>query len=774
MSSQLNNSDIEKFLTVLLQDIKTSQLAEDDGGTLEQLFTQWAVDLLSEGGETENARIAYDEKGIGTRNQHKINAFSISENYETVDLFITIFKGADEVKRIGKDEIDQAIKRISNFFSKGIYKEYVNEIEESSQIFDFAHTLSNSKDLKENLVRVNAIVLTDGIYPTDVSETKQISGYPIYFRVVDINYLYNITEKSHIPIEINFEEEGYEVPCIESDSNNQEYKSYLAIIPGMVLASIYEKYGSRLLEQNVRSFLQFSGKINKGIRKTIMGEPYMFLAFNNGIAATANHVELKSSEEGKGVVISKVNDFQIVNGGQTTASIYHTFKKDKADISNIHVQLKLTVIKNQENFSEIVARISEYANTQNKVTVSDLSSNRPFHIDFEKISRSTVTPHIPGKPQSYWFYERARGQYKTARNKDGFTKARLKSFDIKYPKRQVFNKEKLAKYINSYQEVVDGKKTVIGPFIVVRGNQKNYAQFINYNLEKDIDNIYIEDSIAKLLIFTTSETIYGVKPNSIGDMRYITVPYSIAKLNYDINYKLDLYKIWKNQGISDNLSDVLYQLMNKVENFIKTNAPGSLYGEWAKKEECWEAVKKQDFDIDYKLLNDDLIGRKTGQRKRLSSDDAEELLIKQELERINAIPHRTWRKIEEWGETGNHLNQYERSIAYNIGGRVRSKTKVSDNERRVGIDIIDKVVEVAPEILFEIEDTESEQPQKSNDISIDTIKKLVTWDKRNKRLKDFEYIFMRDLSQGNKPLTPRNKKIALMNLNKVKKYGFSE
>lgn len=776
MSGLTNISDIEKFLSLLMQDIRTSQLAEDDGGTLEQLFTQWAVDILAEGGETENARIAYDEKALGTKKQHKINAYSISENYETVDLFITVFKGSDSVVRIGKDEIDQAIKRISNFFSKGMYKEYVNEIEEASPIYDFAHTLSNSKDLRENLVRVNAIVLTDGIYPTEFSETKQISGYPIYFRVVDINYLYNVTEKSHIPIEINFEEDGFEVPCIESNSDNQEYRSYLAIIPGMALASIYEKFGSRLLEQNVRSFLQFSGKINKGIRKTILGEPYMFLAYNNGLAATANHVDLSESRNGSGLIISKVNDFQIVNGGQTTASIYHTYKKDKADISNIYVQLKLTVIKNENKFNEIVSSISEYANTQNKVSVSDLSSNRPFHIELEKISRNTVTPHIPGKSQTYWFYERARGQYKTARLKEGFTKSRLKAFDIKYDKRQVFNKEELAKYINTYQEVAEGKKIVIGPYIVVRGNQKNYAQFINFNIEKDVSNIYFEDSIAKLLLFRTTEKIYGVKPYAIGDMRYITVPYSIAKLNYDINYKLDLYKIWKNQGISEELSGLLHKLMVKIENFIKTNAPGSLYGEWAKKEECWDAIKKQDFDLSYESIKNDFLGKNSTQRKRVSTNEAEELLIQQELEKINAIPYEIWRKIEEWGETGNHLTEYERSIAYNIGGRVRSNSKISDNERKTGINIINKVIDSSPEILFEIEDNDSVRKSFANeeDISIDTIKKIVHWDKKNRRLKDFEYIFMNELSSGNKPLTPKNKKIAILNLNKAKKYGFSE
>ena len=368
--------ELKRFYQSFSQDLKSTQLATEEGGTLEQFFTQWTTDLLAGAGETENVRVCYDEKALGTKLQHKINAYSISDNYETIDLFITIFKGSDEIAKVGKDEVETAAKRITNFFTKGLLKDYVNEIEESSQIFDFAHTLSSSDELKINLVRVNAIILTDGSYLGVIPKTINISDYNIYFRVIDVNYLFQIDEKSHLPIEIDFKEDGFDVPCILAPSDNDKYSSYLAIIPGAALANIYERFGSRLLEQNVRSFLQFTGKINKGIRTTIIKEPHMFLAFNNGLAATAEEVTLVKEENGNGIYISKVKDFQIVNGGQTTASIYHTYKKDKGvDIKNIFVQLKLTVIKNSDYFSDIVSRISEYANTQNKVSVADLSSN---------------------------------------------------------------------------------------------------------------------------------------------------------------------------------------------------------------------------------------------------------------------------------------------------------------------------------------------------------------------------------------------------------------
>jgi hypothetical protein len=659
MSDNVEHSELLKFYNSLGQDLKSLQLTEDEGGSLEQIFTRAALDLLTDSGETENARDAYDEGQLGTKNQHKINAYAEPDNYETIDLFITIFKGTDEPHRIAKDEVDTAVKRISNFFRKAKYKDYVNEIEESSPIFDFAHTLANSEVLNNNLVRVNAIILTDGLYPGESPANQTISGVPIFYRVVDINYLYNITEKTHIPIEIDFRQEGFMVPCIISPSDNEEYQSYLAIIPGSALATIYERYGSRLLEQNVRSFLQFTGKINKGIRSTILKEPHMFLAFNNGIAATAEALELYNDNHGKGLMISKVKDFQIVNGGQTTASIYHTLKKDKADISGIFVQVKLSVVKNRNDFSEIVSRISEYANTQNKVSVSDLSSNRPFHIELEKLSRNIFAPHVSGQSlqQTKWFYERARGQYKNARAKEGFTKARLKAFDLKNPKNQMFSKEDLAKYVNAYKEEFEGKKLVVGPHWVVKGNQKNYAQFIGFNLEKKIDSIYFEDIVSKAILFKTAEKLYGIKPNSIGDMRYITVPYAISYFGHKTDYKLDLYKIWKNQGLSEQLKKLLYDLMKKIESFIKMKAPGALYGEWAKKEECWNEVKAQAFDIDFKSIKSDLIDPKNlSPRKKVADEDTGLKQIEEQLENITSIPPEVWHKIEDWGK--NYRNSF--------------------------------------------------------------------------------------------------------------------
>lgn len=505
----------------------------------------------------------------------------------------------------------------------------------------------------------------------------------------------------------------------------------------------------------------------------------MFLAFNNGIAATAEELEIEKSENGKGLSIARVKDFQIVNGGQTTASIYRTLKKDKADINGIFVQVKLSVVKNRKNFSEIVSRISEYANTQNKVSVSDLSSNRPYHIELEKLSRNIFAPHVAGQTtqQTKWFYERARGQYKNARAKEGFTKAKQKAFDLKNPKNQMFTKEDLAKYLNAYREETEGKKIVIGPHFVVRGNQKNYAQFIGFNLEKKVDSIYFEDIISKAILFRTSEKLYGVKPNSIGDMRYLTVPYSIAYFGFQTDYKLDLYKIWKNQSLSEAFKKLLYDLMKEVESFIKDNAPGALYGEWAKKEECWNALKKQNFDIDFKTIKADLEDPKNpSQRKRIADEESAQVQVEEDIETIRTVPPEVWHKIEDWGRTTGTLSEQQKTVAYNLAGRVRSNTKISDFERGSGINILDIVNKQAPELLEDIDEIneKNKQNKKKDEITIDLVKKIVQWDRKNKRLEGYQYMFMAELAEGKKSWSEHHKKIAILNLKKVKKYGFKE
>ena len=770
----MENKEIQNFYIDFQEEINSILISEEEGTNPEQIFTELALSYLSEAGETENYRVCFDEKISKRGIEHKINGYSLYENYETLDLFVTIYNGDTSIQSVTKSDADKMVERAIKFFRNSIYKDYVNEIEESSEIFDLAQTLANVPEVKEYLTRVNVFLITNGEIKTDLRTSDTVAGYTVFYRSIDINYLYNLSKKSRVPIEINFEQLGYKVPCIANEMENSDYQSWLAIIPGPALADIYEQYGARLLEQNVRSFLQFTGKINKGIRNTILKEQHMFMAFNNGIAATAEKVIITDLPNNQGKAISQVNDFQIVNGGQTTASIYHTWKKDKVDISKVYVPVKLTIVKDRENFSEIVGRIAEYANTQNKVSASDLSSNRENHILLEKLSRTIWASPISGETiQTRWFFERSRGQYKNERIRFSITPSKRKQFDKQNPRSQMFTKETLAKYINSYDEVYNGKKLVIGPHIVVRGSQKNYAQFLNYNFSYKPDNIWFEDAIAKAILFSTAEKVYGIKPNAIGDMRYITVPYSLSWLVIKLDFKLDLYKIWKQQSLSDTLKSKLYEIMSKVENYIKSKAPGSLYGEWAKKEECWNAVKNEDFNIGLDSLKVDLENKSSEKRKRLSEDDVDNQLIQADLEFIKSIPILKWQEISKIGSEIENMTQHLKDRAINIQSSLRLNRVLSENQRIDAIKIIEYILSSSPNFFDEITDTiikrESESDKKMNS---DLLNKMVIWDTKAKVLSAKELQYVAEFAYGLKTLTDFHEKNIMRHLSRLQDAGF--
>ncbi len=675
----LEAQEIGIFFSELQENINALLVSAEEGATPEQIFTETSLALLDQAGETENFRVCYDEKTSKRGIEHKINGYALYENYETLDLFVTIYNNGQTITSIQKSEIDKAFSRAIKFFENTMHKGYADQIEESSEIFDIANTLAKSPEVKEYLTRINIFILTNGQVKANIDISKTFTDYKIFLRVVDIDYLYNLSDKSRIPIEIDFAELGVPLPCVTTNVELEGYQSYLAIVPGFILADIYEKYGPRLLEQNVRSFLQFTGNINRGIRDTIRREPQMFLAFNNGISVTADEVRFVTLPNGEGRAIAYVKDFQIVNGGQTTAAIYHTCKKYSANISQVYVQLKLTTIKNKENVNQTVAKIAEYANTQNKISASDLSSNGQGLIKLEMISRSTWAPPKDGQSnQTRWFFERARGQFKNERLRQGFTPSKRKAFDLMNPLRQMLSKEMLAKYVNCYQEINKGNKTVIGPHTVVRGNQKNYAQFISHNLVNEPDENYFQEIIAKAIMFKTAEKVYGIAPNSIGDMRYITVPYSIAWLTLNLNYKVDLFKIWKDQNISPEFENILYQIMNDVEVFIKNNAPGSLYGEWAKKEDCWASLKKQAFNFNLDKINNYIVNENSTHQTKATNVD--QRIKGQILGEIESLGAENWRKIYIWCSNSGQISQFYTDVAHTVGRKIRDRITLSPKE----------------------------------------------------------------------------------------------
>ena len=341
----------------------------------------------------------------------------------------------------------------------------------------------------------------------------------------------------------------------------------------------------------------------------------------------------------------------------------------------------------------------------------------------------------------------------------------------------MFTKELLAKYVNTYNEVYRGKKLVIGPHIVVRGSQRNYAQFLNYNFNEAPNNIWFEDAMAKAIIFFTSEQTYGRKPNSIGDMRYITVPYSIAWIGYKLNYNLDLYKIWDEQELDDAFKSKLHEVMIRVEDFIKTTAPGSLYAEWAKKEECWTMLKETSLDVDLSSLNHYIVSKsQLNKRKELSDSDINQREIDAEVELIKSIPIKKWSEISKIGSDIDGITQHLKDRAINILSTIRLNKDLSEIQRKDGIKILDIIMDNSPSFFDEVETQETTSSEtETTDIKItnEMLIKMVEWDTKAKVLSRKQLQYVADYAYGLKKINDFHKRNLKRYLVTLQDAGFS-
>ena len=295
-----------------------------------------------------------------------------------------------------------------------------------------------------------------------------------------------------------------------------------------------------------------------------------------------------------------MHNLQIVNGGQTTASIFTAKKKDGADLDHISVQMKLSVI-DPERAEKVVPKISEYANTQNTVNAADFFANHPFHVRMEEFSRRVWARSPDGTfRETKWFYERARGQYLDA--KTYLTAAEKKKFDAEYPKAQSFTKTDLAKFENVWECI---------PHIVSKGAQANFAHFAKLvgkrwdADETQFNEQYFCHAMARALIFRRLEKLISAQPWYEGGYRANIVAYTLSKLAQLVQESgkmVDFQSIWQNQKLSDELESALIEIAVATQTVILNTPEGMRnISEWAKKESCWTRVKALDIALPKKF-----------------------------------------------------------------------------------------------------------------------------------------------------------------------------
>ena len=436
----------------------------------------------------------------------------------------------------------------------------------------------------------------------------------------------------------------------------------------------------------MRAYLQAKHKsINAGIRQTLKNYGHRFLAYNNGITATADSLIFKENIDGQ-KHITKIHDFQIVNGGQTTASLWHSKMKDGALLDNVYVQMKLTVIEGQNMLEEMVPLISKYSNSQNKINTADFAANDPFHISVEKLSRAIWAPDPSGgNNHNIWFYERSRGSYYETRNRER-TPSKIKAWDKIHPRNQRFDKVMLAKLEKTW---------LLQPDKVSEGAQKNFNSFqvdIKEQNLVEVDKYYFMRLIAKLIIWKSAERI--ISRQNIPGYRANIVTYTLAYLIKYTSNRLNLEKIWDDQKISDTLAETIDFIAYKVrDHIIKTKYNVT---EYCKKEQCWSKIEN---DLSIKdgfpqilfseLLETSFIGTKTIVPNKKDQDL---------IESMAEINYDIWMKISRWGKVTNSLEGWENSICFSIGNLLKKEKKLSQKQAYQGKRIYEKAIKKGFEI----------------------------------------------------------------------------
>jgi hypothetical protein len=616
----------------------------------EEAFTEVLIGFLEDHGQIADAEICYLDRRLG-RGIGKVNAWHCDADEGVGTLVTTIYRGLPDPTSITASELTQAVERALRVFKHakdGAHK----DMEPASCTFDMMEYLHKHA---AEIDRVRIVLLADG-FGSDLDKAAfGAEGVEVSIDVWDIRRFFRLDSSGlpYEPIEIDLcRRLGAPLPCLSLRNAMEDFGVYLTILPGDLLHELYHEYGPRILELNVRSFLQARGQVNRGIRDTLKSEPERFIAYNNGISATAETVEVVEGRDG--LAISKVRGLQIVNGGQTVASIHRAKERDKEDLARVHVQAKLTVV-GPEKIDTLVPKISRYANTQNRVSEADFSANHPFHVQLQQLSQTVWSP----SQQSKWFYERARGQYDVALQREGTTPARRERFKQANPPQQKFDKVKLAKYVNAWDQL---------PHIVSRGGQKNFAAFMRRlqreretSWEPDVE--YFHTMIGKAIVYKASERI--ARLHRFPGYRANAIAYTVSLISYRTAGRVNLLAIWNNQSVSDPLAQTIQSWMPVVYEELTESADGRNVTEWCKKEECWRHLQTLEIylheDLQKELSDGQPLPTVGNGRHRaadsLSNEDRENIA------RVMQVTADVWVHIVGWGIRSGELEDWQRGIA---------------------------------------------------------------------------------------------------------------
>ena len=662
----MTETGLAEFGRGLVQDVLATAEATDT--TTPDAYTERMIEHLTVAGEVDEGVVCYHKRrGI------EVSGYGWNETGDRIDVFLSHFEQNPE-PTVSKTELQTLAKRARGFL-ENCANGYAKQLEDATQAFDMAMDMT---DRLRNAASVRILLFTNSSSKVRTVDVDPVGGLAVDTHVWDLERLHRLVTSGtlHEPIEVDFVERfGAPLRCLSSPNTTTDYSILLSLVPGPVLAKLYEEFGTRLLELNVRSFLQAKGAVNRGIRDTLLNAPQKFLAYNNGISATASSVELARFPDG-GFGVAVLRDLQIVNGGQTTASIHSASVKDKADLSEVLVQAKIAIVS-PDRIAEVVPEISKFSNTQNKVTTADFSSNHPFQVELQKVSRSVWAPSPFGDGQeTHWFYERARGQYADEQAGQR-TPAKIKAWRVSNPTKQKFIKTDLAKFEASYDQL---------PYLVSRGAEKNFREFmvrLGDGQGRTVDEVEFRKIVAKAILFRETERI--VTQHDFGGYRANIVTYTIAKLSKATGRRVDLEHIWSLQGLSEPLRAAIIELSKAVHTQITLPRSGATnIGEWCKKPEAWTRVADLPWVVPKSLEIELITLRAQRSQDAQARVDIAVGPVVTAIDIVSTVPAEVWFAVSNWAKETNSLQAWQRGIAFSLGRLASRESDPSDKQAKQG------------------------------------------------------------------------------------------
>lgn len=574
--------ELVEFIRETQAEVK-AQMSEGAALYDELVFSDIVMQHMSEIGMTFEPVVCHFQSRVGNA-VLRLTGYAMSEDVDQLDLFVSLYEGVDVPTPISDSDTKTAAEQCLRFLSLCAEGKMDSKLDPSSDVYSLALTI---RETYNSLEQIRIYVLTDRVAKSKTFKTREIGRKSVRLEVMDIERLHRHWSegKPRDELIVDFTQvSGSPLPCVYVPGETEDYDYALAAIPGEALRFIYEKFGARLLEANVRSFLSVKGKgVNAGIQKTLRDYPEKFMAYNNGIVLVADEMSLAQTAVGS-TGIAWLKGLQIVNGGQTTASLYFAKKKyPDTDLSRVRVPAKIIVMKVQDAAREeaLVSDISRYANSQNAVRQSDLSANKPFHVEVERLSLTVYCPDGTGR----WFYERAAGSYNTMLSREGTTPAKLRTLKEAIPPARKITKTDLAKYLNAWNGLPD---------VVSLGSQKNFDRFMSMLTVDDGEPLPPSPDVAEFKSMVAKAIVFKAVHKAVRPMfpafQANVAAYTVSLLAVKLGERFSLERVWERQSVSPELISQVAIWAREVNDVLHRSSGGRMISEWAKKPECREAV----------------------------------------------------------------------------------------------------------------------------------------------------------------------------------------